>query len=159
MPLALLFIGILLVVSGIRNTQSTLGSLLAGDFSGKGNFLYWVAGVGAIGSLGYAKPLQNVSRLFLFLIVLVMLLSDNGFFAQITSALSTARKPAPTSEASSGAAVSDNAGGGGVGVGSDMTSGVGGLAAQLSTAAGGDAQTGQAVSAITTAATMFMGVP
>lgn len=107
MPLALLLIGAVLIVSGIRNTSSQLGTLLAGDFSGPGNFFYWVAAIGVIGGVGYYSPLRNASRLFLFLVVLSMLLADKGVFAQLQAAVSSVQPPQPSGEAASGQATTD----------------------------------------------------
>jgi len=107
MPFALILIGALLIVAGIRNKLSDLGTLLAGDFSGPGNFFYWVAGIGALGAIGYYNPLRNVSRLFLALIILSMLLSDQGFFEQLKQALQSVQAPAKASETDVGQATSD----------------------------------------------------
>lgn len=107
MPFAMLLIGALLIVAGIRNQLSPLGALLAKDFSGKGNFLYWIAGIGAVGAIGEYAPMKNASRLFLVLIILSMVIADKGFFAQLQSALADITTPAPASEASVGAATPD----------------------------------------------------
>ena len=53
MPFALLFIGILLVVVGVRNMAAPFIALLGGDFSGPDNFLYWVVALVIIGAVGY----------------------------------------------------------------------------------------------------------
>ena len=92
MPFALLLMGILAFVAAYRNTLPQLGALLKGDFSGKGNFFYWMAALILVGSLGYFKPLQNSSRMFILLILVIMILSDKGFFAQFVAALN---QPAP----------------------------------------------------------------
>ena len=92
MPFALLLMGVLAFVAAYRNTLPQLGALLKGDFSGKGNFFYWMAALILVGSLGYFKPLQNSSRMFILLILVIMILSDKGFFAQFVAALN---QPAP----------------------------------------------------------------
>lgn len=89
MGIALLLIGLALVSSGIQNTQGQLGTLIAGDFSGAGSFWYFIAGLFAVGSVGYYQPLQGASRLLLGLIILVLLLNNKGFFAQLQSALNS----------------------------------------------------------------------
>ncbi len=85
MPFALLMIGILAVVVGIRDTQKEFGQQLVSDFTGSGNFIYWVISIFAIGFLGYIPELQKFSRAFLSLVILSLLLSNKGFFAQFNS--------------------------------------------------------------------------
>ena len=123
MPFALLLIGALLVTAGVRNKLDELGALLAGDFSGEGNFFYWVGGIGALGAVGYYRPLQNVSRLFLFLIIVSMLLSDQGFFAKLQEALQSVTPSGPASKSDVGFATNDavkGGSGGGGGGGGDL---------------------------------------
>lgn len=87
MPFALVFIGILLIVTGAKNTYKEFGAELIEDFTGEGNFTWWIVSIGAIGALGYIKELQSFSRLFLVLIVTAMLISNRGVFAKLTGAL------------------------------------------------------------------------
>lgn len=94
MPLALLIIGILVVISGIKNNAPSLGAALVTDFKGSGSFFYWVVGVVAVGSLGYNPKLKTVSHLFLLLIAIVFVVSNNGFFQQFQAAL---QNPVPAS--------------------------------------------------------------
>jgi hypothetical protein len=82
MPFALLIIGVVLLVSGVRNTQGDLFTLISQDFQGKGNFTYWMVSILIIGALGYFKPLSSISRWFLALVVVVLFLSHQGFFEQ-----------------------------------------------------------------------------
>lgn len=107
MPFAIILIGILLISSGARNRAAQLGGLLAGDFSGSDNFFYWVGAVGAVGAVGYYGPLRAVSRLFLFLLLLSMMLSNQGFFAQLISAIQNFQAPAPATVADTGQATAD----------------------------------------------------
>lgn len=101
MPIALLVVGLLIVVAGIKNNAAELESTIVGDFSGAGSFWYWIVAVIVIGAVGYYQPAKTVSHLFLGLIVLVFLISNNGVFAQIQSAIehpTPAKAPtAPTS--------------------------------------------------------------
>lgn len=87
MPFALLLIGILLVVSGVKNTQAQLGAQIVKDFSGAGSFWYWIFGLGLAGAVGYNANLRGLSRLFLILILVVFVLANRGFFAQLSAAL------------------------------------------------------------------------
>lgn len=90
MSFAFLFAGILLLVSGVRGTQDKLFSLVKNDFIGPGNFFYWTLVVLMLGAIGYIRPLRPLSRGFLVLIVVVLLLTrgnpngiGGGFFAQL----------------------------------------------------------------------------
>lgn len=87
MPFALALIGLLLVVTGFQNTHKQLGSQIASEFSGSNNFIYWVAALGAVGALGYIKPLEPFSRAFLVLIIVSIFLANKGFFTQFNNAL------------------------------------------------------------------------
>lgn len=87
MPFALIAIGILLIVAGIRNTQNQLGSLVASDFTGAGSFLYWAVAIIGIGIVGYAKDFKGLSGSFMALVIIALLVSNKGFFAQFQSAL------------------------------------------------------------------------
>lgn len=94
MPFALLIVGILLLIAGVKNTQGTLYTLVQGDFTGQDNFLYWFTAILVIGAIGYVPKLKPLSTGFLILVILVLFLkkgnssgAGGGFFAQITSAL------------------------------------------------------------------------
>lgn len=87
MAFALSIIGLLLVISGFQNTHKELGAQLASEFTGKNNFIFWIAAIGIIGSLGYVKTLEPFSRMFLVLILVSIFLSNKGFFSQFNNAL------------------------------------------------------------------------
>jgi hypothetical protein len=91
MPFALVTIGLLLIVTGARDTYAAFGTQLQSDFTGQGNFIYWLAALGFIGALGYIQDLRTFSRVFLTLVIISMLLSNQGFFAKLQSALGTAK--------------------------------------------------------------------
>lgn len=95
MAFVLVITGLLMIVTGAKGTYATFGSQLAGDFTGPGNFTYWVAAIGAVGAVGYVDALRTVSRLFLTLILIAMVLANKGFFNQLTAAL----KAGPTAPA------------------------------------------------------------
>lgn len=95
MPFALLFIGILLIVVAVRNTQQAFLALLIGDFSGTGNFFYWVLAIIVIGAVGYipkAKPVSD-ALLILILLALVLTAGKEGVFTQLTAALGSTNTP------------------------------------------------------------------
>lgn len=96
MPFALLLVGLLLLISGVRNTQDTLFSTVKGDFTGQNNFIYWFVAILIIGSVGYIPKLKPISTGFLALVIVVLFLkkgnstgAGGGLFAQLTSALSS----------------------------------------------------------------------
>jgi len=91
MPFVILMIGIALAISAYRGTHRDLGSLLASDFSGPNNFFVWIASIIGIGAIGYYKPLQGVTRGFIGLILLVLILATGekkGLFKQFVDAIS-----------------------------------------------------------------------
>lgn len=91
MPFALLFVGILLVVSGVRGKQDDLFKLLKSDFTGDGTFSHsfvaWLVAIGVIGGLGYFKAIRPIANAFLVLVILVLFLSNKGFFSQFSQQL------------------------------------------------------------------------
>lgn len=87
MPFLFLVLGSVMVVSAVRGTNQQLVGLLKADFTGKGNFIYWLVSILAIGAVGYIPDLKPVSRAFLVLVVIVLLLKNGGVFTQFLSAI------------------------------------------------------------------------
>ena len=83
MPYALLLVGAVMLVAGIRNTYAQLWQLVEGDFTQQGGFLAWVAAIAVIGALGYVPKLKPLSIALLTLILIVLVISHNGVFAQL----------------------------------------------------------------------------
>lgn len=82
MPFAFIIVGVLLLVSAVRNTSSDLFTLVKGDFSGSNSFLHWLVAILIIGALGYIEPIRPLSRAFMALVIIVLFLSNQGFFAK-----------------------------------------------------------------------------
>lgn len=82
MPFALLIVGVLLVTSGVRNTYADLFTLVKGDLTGSGSFLHWALAILIIGAVGYVDELKPFSRAFMALLIVVLFLSNGGFFAK-----------------------------------------------------------------------------
>lgn len=101
MPFALAIIGIVILVSAIRGTSGALFSTFKSDFTGSGNFLYWVIAILAVGSIGYIKKLQPLSSAFLALLLIVLFISNKGFFSQFQSGISGAASTNCTSTSTS----------------------------------------------------------
>lgn len=96
MPFALIIVGLFLLISGVKGTQSDLFSLLKGDFTGQNNFIFWIIAILVIGSLGYIKQIEPLSRGFLLLVILVLFLKKGdpngvggGFFEKFTQQIHT----------------------------------------------------------------------
>lgn len=122
MPFALTFVGILLIVTGFQNTYQQFGKLVAGDFTGQPNFFTWFLAIGIIGGIGYYKPLEKPSRLFLGLVIAVLIISQKtGFFDKLNSQLQQGAQPAdqligaplPVSGSAGSSGGSSGGGGGG----------------------------------------------
>ena len=90
MAFLFLIVGVVLVIAGVKGTQGDLWTQLQKDFSpaaqqqGQHSFLAWFIAILVIGALGYVDELKELSRAFLVLVIVVLLLSNNGFFAQLT---------------------------------------------------------------------------
>lgn len=83
MPYALLIIGAVMFVAGVRGTNEELWALVKGDFTGDKSFLPWIAAIAVVGGLGYVKSLKPLSVAFMWLLLLVLLLSNRGVIAQL----------------------------------------------------------------------------
>lgn len=88
MPFALVIIGLILIVSGAKDTYRQLGAELQSDFTGPGNFTYWLAAIFLIGAVGYVEKLRPVSNLFLVLLILVIVIKNGGLFDRLNDFLS-----------------------------------------------------------------------
>ena len=91
MSFALIVIGLLLTVSAVRNTHVCLINVVKLDFTGRGNFLYWVAAIFILGALGYSETLRPLSDglLILILVALFFTRGKQGLFKNLTAALQT----------------------------------------------------------------------
>jgi len=92
MPFALVTIGLIMIVTGAKGTQNELGEQVLKDFTGENNFLYWIASIGTVGALGYIKPIEPLSRAFMALIIIAMIIRNGGFFDMFTAALTPPEK-------------------------------------------------------------------
>lgn len=93
MPFILIFIGLLLTIAGVRGQEKELLSLIKSDMTGdgsfKGSYIAWILAIGAIGSLGYIKQIRPIANAFLVLIIVVLFLSNKGFFTQFYKQVQT----------------------------------------------------------------------
>lgn len=103
MPLLFIGSGLVFVLTGIKGDASKLFSLLQGDFTGPNNFVYWFFSILILGSLGYIKHLENFSRLFIVLVVVVLLLDNKGFFAKLQEFIDSGKTAAKPNTGAGGA--------------------------------------------------------
>jgi len=89
MAFALIIIGLVMVVSAVRNTQGCLVQVVQQDFTGQANFLYWVAAILILGAIGYSDTLRPLSDGLLIVILLALFLTRGrqGLFTNLTQAL------------------------------------------------------------------------
>lgn len=78
MPFFFVFVGVLLIVTGVKDTYVALGNQIVKDFTGPSNFFVWVLALGAVGSLGYVEKLRPFSNAFMVLILLAMVLTNSN---------------------------------------------------------------------------------
>lgn len=93
MPFAFLLAGALLVTAGVRGTDQQFFDLVKGDFAGKPNFISWFVAILLIGALGYIEPIKPVSRSLLALVVIVLFLSNGGFFQKFVAGVESPAQP------------------------------------------------------------------
>ena len=91
MPLALLVVGILFITAAVRGKQELLFDTLKDDFTGPNNFIYWFIAIFLIGAVGYYKPAKPLSNAFLTLVILVMFISNRGFFQKFMDQIGSTR--------------------------------------------------------------------
>jgi hypothetical protein len=87
MPFALTVIGLLLIVTGVRNTYAQFGAQVQRDVMGDKGFIRWIIALGAVGAIGYVKDLRTFSHYFMALILISMVLSNQGFFQKFQAAI------------------------------------------------------------------------
>lgn len=88
MPLVILVIGLMLFVSGMRNTQDEFLALIKSDFIGGKNgngFFAWMLAIAAIVVIGYYKPVRPISDAFLLLVIIILFLSNKGVASQFVT--------------------------------------------------------------------------
>lgn len=97
MGFALIFVGILLALSAVRGTTGDLARLVTGDLTGSGSFVWWLVVLMLIGVIGYIPPFRLLSRAFLAIVILALLLTkgnpnlpQGGLFGQFNAELSKA---------------------------------------------------------------------
>ncbi len=96
MPFVLIIAGVILLIAAIRNSQGDLFTLLAGDFTGPNNFIFWFVSILIIGAIGYIPRMKPISDGFLILVILVLFLrKGTGFFDQFNAQIQTTQASVP----------------------------------------------------------------
>lgn len=86
MPLALIVIGTIMVLTALRGDPATLGVLIVQDFkgtTGTNGYGAWMFAILVLGALGYVPKLQPISRALMVLVLVVLLVHNQGFFVQL----------------------------------------------------------------------------
>ncbi|HEY1880109.1 MAG TPA: hypothetical protein VGG68_09275 [Caulobacteraceae bacterium] len=109
MLLVVLAIGVVLIVSAVRNSYRALFTALGTDIP---SFVVWAAAILAVGAVGFVPGLRPVSRGVLALVLLVLILRN---YQQIIAGFQSAWTSPPaaagaSSSASSGAAAGSSVG-------------------------------------------------
>lgn len=102
MPLLLIGAGIILIITGLKGNPGALWTQLGNDFSGPNNFLYWILAIVILGGLGYIDALKSLSRLFLVLLLVVLLLDNKGVFSQLKTFLQQQSSTQPQTQVANG---------------------------------------------------------
>ena len=84
MPIVFGIIGITLVISGVRGQTAQLLALVKADFTGSPSYIDWMVGILVVGAIGYIPQLKTISRLFMAIVLIDLLFTNQGFFAQFT---------------------------------------------------------------------------
>jgi hypothetical protein len=84
MPFLLIVIGIAAVATGANGTYAAFFAQLRSDMVG---FTGYAAAIGGVGALGYVKDLEPLSRMFMALIIVSLILSNQGFFQKFAADL------------------------------------------------------------------------
>jgi len=100
MPLALLLLGALFLTASLRGDKcggeqcaDVLFKTMKDDFTGPDNFIYWGLALFLIGAAGYYKPFKPLSNAFLTLIIIVLFISNRGFFAKFMDQIGSTQTP------------------------------------------------------------------
>lgn len=88
MPFVVIAFGIVFIIAGVRGTQGALFTLLKNDLMG---FAPWFASILVIGGLGYIKPIKPITDAFMVLLIVVLFLSNGGFFAKLFGTATAAK--------------------------------------------------------------------
>jgi hypothetical protein len=104
MPLVFLVVGLLLLVSAMRGTTVALGAQLKLDLFGdekQSGFIVWIVIIAILAVIGSAaanyknKGVQNLTQLFMIVILAALILRNPNVVQQFTQQISAAPQAAP----------------------------------------------------------------
>jgi len=72
--LLLLFVGGALLLASVRGDPQQVGALVSRDFTGAKGFATFAAAFAVIGAIGFVPELKGVSRLFLVLMLVALII-------------------------------------------------------------------------------------
>lgn len=84
MAFVLLIFGAAFVMAGFHDNASKLFQQIGNEFTGTPSFGKWVIAILIIGGIGYIKPVKQIADAFLILVLIVLFLSNRGFFAKFS---------------------------------------------------------------------------
>lgn len=99
MPMFLLIVGAIFLIASVRGEDETakLLALIKGDFTGPNNFFFWAIAIYGVGALGYVPELRPLSRAFVALVIIRLLLSHadgaGNFFTKFMEQISATQTP------------------------------------------------------------------
>lgn len=70
-----LFVGALFLIAAWKKKHKELFALLQDDFTGEGNFIYWILAIIFLIALGSFRPIRPITDAFLGLVVLVIIIA------------------------------------------------------------------------------------
>jgi hypothetical protein len=88
-PFFLIALGLLLIVTGARNTYGQLGTMVVADMSGSNGgagFVMYAIAIGGVGALGAVPEMRSFSHWFMSLILLSLILHNASFFQKFMAA-------------------------------------------------------------------------
>lgn len=90
MPLIAILAGLTLIAVAYRGTEHALSAQLTSDFGSGGagsQFVAWAAALLALGALGYVPKMRQLSNLAMALVIVVLVLRNQGIFGQLAGVI------------------------------------------------------------------------
>ncbi len=119
MPIALMFIGLTLIITGIQDTYVQMGRQLRADLTG--GFSMFMLAILMLGALGSIPAFEKLAKTFMVLVIIAIVLANKGFFTNLQQAIKQGPvSPQKVQSSGSGSGIGDAAASAGKGF-SDLT--------------------------------------